>query len=80
MSKQFTLSLYAGAAQCLAVESVEPLRGLFASRCIIRNPSRSSFYVAGIVREFKEASGFALCVILVAFVFGLGLVNLIFQH
>jgi hypothetical protein len=46
--------------------------------CIIRNPSRWSFYVHGIIREFKQASGFALCVALVAFVFGLHLVNLFF--
>jgi hypothetical protein len=49
-------------------------------RAIIRNPSRASFYVHGIIREFKEASGFALCVALVAFVFGLHLVNYFFQH
>jgi hypothetical protein len=46
--------------------------------CIVRNPSRWSFYVHGIIREFREASGFALCVALVAFVFGLHLVNYFF--
>ena len=34
MSKSFTLSLYRGAAECLALESVEPLRDLFSSRGI----------------------------------------------
>jgi hypothetical protein len=47
-------------------------------RAIIRNPSRASFYAHGIIREFKEASGFALCVVLAAFVFGISLVNLFF--
>jgi hypothetical protein len=32
--KQFTLSLYAGALQCVEAQSVEPLRGLFMSRGI----------------------------------------------
>ena len=32
--KQFTLSLYAGALQCVESQSVEPLRGLFMSRGI----------------------------------------------
>jgi hypothetical protein len=50
------------------------------ARCIIRNPSRWSFYAHGIMREFKEASPFALCVALAFFCFGLGLVNLFFQH
>jgi hypothetical protein len=50
------------------------------ARCIIRNPSRASFYVHGIIREFKEASGFALCVVLSLFVFGLSFVNSFFQH
>jgi hypothetical protein len=48
------------------------------ARCIIRNPSRFAFYAHGIIREFKEASGFALCVVLGLFVFGLHLVNLFF--
>jgi hypothetical protein len=48
--------------------------------CIVRNPSRASFYVHGIIREFKEASSFALCVVLSLFLFGLGLVNSFFQH
>jgi hypothetical protein len=47
-------------------------------RAIIRNPSRASFYAHGIIREFKEASTFALCVALGLFVFGLHLVNLFF--
>jgi hypothetical protein len=46
--------------------------------CIVRNPSRWSFYAHGIIREFREASGFALCVVLSLFVFGLHLVNLFF--
>jgi hypothetical protein len=50
------------------------------ARCIIRNPSRWSFYAHGIMREFKQASGFALCVVLSLFVFGISLVNLFFQH
>jgi hypothetical protein len=48
--------------------------------CIVRNPSRFAFYAGGIMREFKEASGFALCVVLGLFVFGLHLVNSFFQH
>jgi hypothetical protein len=47
-------------------------------RAIIRNPSRFAFYAHGIMREFREASGFALCVALAFFCFGLGLVNLFF--
>jgi hypothetical protein len=48
-------------------------------RAIIRNPSRWSFYAHGIIREFREASGFALCVGgSVLFVFGLSFVNLFF--
>jgi hypothetical protein len=50
------------------------------ARCIIRNPSRFAFYAHGIIREFKQASGFALCVVLSLFVFGLSLVNSFFQH
>jgi hypothetical protein len=49
-------------------------------RAIIRNPSRFAFYAGGIIREFKQASGFALCVALGLFVFGLSLVNYFFQH
>jgi hypothetical protein len=48
--------------------------------CIIRNPSRFAFYAGGIIREFKQATGFALCVALGLFVFGLSLVNSFFQH
>jgi hypothetical protein len=45
--------------------------------CITRNPSRFAFYLCGIMREFKEASPFALCVGgSVLFVFGISLVNL----
>jgi hypothetical protein len=47
-------------------------------RAIIRNPSRFAFYAHGIMREFKQASFFALCVALAFFCFGLGLVNLFF--
>ena len=47
--------------------------------CIIRNPSRFAFYAHGIMREFKQASFFALCVGgSVLFVFGISLVNLFF--
>jgi hypothetical protein len=50
-------------------------------RAIIRNPSRFAFYAQGIIREFKEASPFALCVGgSVLFVFGISLVNFFFQH
>jgi hypothetical protein len=28
--------------------------------CIVRNPSRFAFYAGGIIREFKEATPFAL--------------------
>jgi hypothetical protein len=49
------------------------------ARCIIKNPSRASFYVSGILREFKEASSFALCVVLSLFLFGLSIVNSFFQ-
>jgi hypothetical protein len=55
-------------------------RCLLHGRMMFRNPSRWSFYAHGIIREFKEASGFALCVVLGLFVFGLQLVNLLFQH
>jgi hypothetical protein len=55
-------------------------RCLLHARMIGRNPSRWLFYAHGIIREFKEASGFALCVVLSLFLFGLGLVNLFFQH
>jgi hypothetical protein len=45
--------------------------------CIVHNPSRFAFYVGGIVREFRQASPFALCVGgSVLFVFGISLVNL----
>jgi hypothetical protein len=47
--------------------------------CIVRNPSRLAFYAQGIIREFKQASFFALCVGgSVLFVFGVSLVNLFF--
>jgi len=48
--------------------------------CIVRNPSRFAFYAHGIIREFKQASGFALCVALAFFCFGISLVNFFFQH
>jgi len=45
--------------------------------CIVRNPSRFAFYLRGIMREFKEASPFALCVGgSVLFCFGISIVNL----
>jgi len=48
-------------------------------RAIIKNPSRFAFYAHGIIREFKQASFFALCVGgSVLFVFGISLVNLFF--
>jgi hypothetical protein len=48
-------------------------------RAIIRNPSRFAFYACGIMREFKQASFFALCMGgSVLFVFGISLVNLFF--
>jgi hypothetical protein len=47
--------------------------------CIIRNPSRASFYAHGIIREFKEATPFALLVGgMVLFGFGASIVNLFF--
>jgi len=55
-------------------------RCLLHGRMMFRNPSRASFYAGGIIREFKEATGFALCVVLAFFVFGLSLVNSLFQH
>ena len=47
--------------------------------CIVRNPSRFAFYAHGIMREFREASGFALCVVLSLFVFGISIVNLFYK-
>jgi hypothetical protein len=48
--------------------------------CIIRNPSRWSFYAHGIIREFKEASPFVLvCVVGMSPFFGLCLVKLFSQ-
>jgi hypothetical protein len=47
--------------------------------CIIRNPSRFAFYAHGIIREFKEATPFALLVGgMVLFGFGASIVNLFF--
>ena len=43
-SRAFMLSLYAGAAQCVAAESVEPVRDLFAQRaeyCAIHSKAKS---------------------------------------
>lgn len=48
--------------------------------CIVRNPSRFAFYAGGIAREFQQASGFAIAIVLGLFVFGLHLVNYFFQH
>ena len=54
-------------------------RCLLHARMIGRNPSRFAFYAHGIIREFKEASPFALCVGgSVLFVFGVSLVNSFF--
>jgi hypothetical protein len=54
-------------------------RCLLHGRMMFRNPSRFAFYAHGIIREFKEASPFALCVGgSVLFVFGISLVNLFF--
>jgi hypothetical protein len=55
-------------------------RCLLHGRMLFRNPSRFRFYVGGICREFKEASGFAIAIVLGLFVFGLSLVNSFFQH
>jgi hypothetical protein len=47
--------------------------------CITHNPSRFAFYAGGIMREFRQASPFALCVVgSVLFCFGVSLVNLFF--
>jgi hypothetical protein len=49
------------------------------ARCIIKNPSRFAFYAGGILREFKDATPFALLVGgAVLFGFGISLVNLFF--
>jgi hypothetical protein len=49
-------------------------------RCVVRNPSRLRFYVGGILREFQEASSFALIVAgTCLFGFGVCLVNFFFQ-
>jgi hypothetical protein len=49
--------------------------------CITRNPSRFSFYAGGILREFQEATPFALIVGGVGFFFfGVCLVNFFYQH
>jgi hypothetical protein len=50
-------------------------------RCVVRNPSRFRFYLFGILREFREASSFALIVGGVGFFFfGVCLVNFFYQH
>ena len=47
--------------------------------CIVRNPSRFAFYAGGILREFQQATPFALLVGGTAlFCFGVSLVNLFF--
>jgi hypothetical protein len=51
------------------------------ARCIIKNPSRFAFYAGGILREFKDATPFALLIGgSVLFVCGISLVNSFFQH
>jgi len=55
-------------------------RCLLHGSMMFRNPSRFSFYAGGILREFKQASGFAVAIVLGLFVFGLSLVNSFFQH
>jgi hypothetical protein len=56
-----------------------PSRCALHARCIIKNPSRFRFYVGGILREFKDATPFALLVGgSVLFVFGVSLVNIFF--
>ena len=47
--------------------------------CITRNPSRFAFYAGGILREFQQATPFALLVGGAAlFCFGVSLVNIFF--
>jgi hypothetical protein len=56
-------------------------RCLLHGRMMFRNPSRFAFYAGGIIREFKEATPFALCVGgSVLFLFGISIVNSFFQH
>ena len=55
-------------------------RCVLHARCVARNPSRVRFYACGILREFAEASPFALIVGGVGFFFfGVCLVNFFFQ-
>jgi hypothetical protein len=50
-------------------------------RAIIRNPSRFAFYAHGIIREFKEATPFALVFAAgCSPFFGLCLIKYFFQH
>jgi hypothetical protein len=49
--------------------------------CMTRNPSRFAFYLGEILREFKDATPFALLVGGTGlFIFGASLVNSFFQH
>jgi hypothetical protein len=57
MSKSFTLSLYRGAAECLALESVEPLRGLFASRGIGWQSCFARYDAGKLPPVFAEGNG-----------------------
>jgi hypothetical protein len=51
------------------------------ARCIIKNPSRFRFYAGGIMREFKEATPFALVFAAgCSPFFGLCLIKYFFQH
>ena len=55
-------------------------RCVLHARCVARNPSRLRFYVCGILREFQEATPFALIVGgTCLFCFGVCLVNFFFQ-
>ena len=54
-------------------------RCILHARSITRNPSRFGFYLRGIIREFKEASPFALVFVAgCSPFFGLCLINLFF--
>jgi hypothetical protein len=56
-------------------------RCVLHARCVTRKPSRLRFYLFGILREFQQASPFALIVAgTCLFCFGISIVNLFFQH
>jgi len=56
-------------------------RCLLHGRMLFRNPSRFAFYLGGIMREFQQATPFALLVGGTGlFIFGVSLVNSFFQH